>query len=155
MQRTRQRSQKGISILELLVTLGVLSIVLGIAAINLRPLSNDASNAANELSGFLRQARARAMTTTSAVRIIYDAQTRLRTARANTCNTAAGNWADETLVHTLNEGARITDSWTSGHVIVCFNSRGISSENVTVNLRDRENRLARVEILLGGGVEIR
>lgn len=152
MQRTRQRSQQGISILEILVTLGILSIVLGIAAINLRPLSNDASNAASETAGFLRQARARAMATTSAVRVVYVSPTHLRTEAAPNCNTASG-WADARLNLTLNE-ARVVGTWVTDDTIVCFSSRGFTTNNITVGLQDRDNRTAALEILLGGGVEI-
>jgi Tfp pilus assembly protein FimT len=153
MPESSNRLTRGISILEILVTLGVLGIVLGIAAINLRPLSNDASNAAAETAGFLRQARARAMATTSAVRVVYVSATRLRTETAPNCNAASG-WSDARLNLNLEQGARLISNWNSNDTVVCFSSRGFTNSNITLNLQDNDGRTAALEILLGGGVEI-
>lgn len=67
----------GITIIEVLVVVAVVGILAGIAALELRPLHNEAQAAANDFAGTVRQARARAMVTTSAYRVVYAAQDRV------------------------------------------------------------------------------
>jgi Tfp pilus assembly protein FimT len=140
----------------MLITLAVLSILLGIAALNLRPLNNDAQNAADRLAGTFRQVRARAMATTSAYRLVYLSPSSLRADSAKTC-AGRGGWKPEPKFSlTLEPGATLTGANLSpGQSVVCFNSRGLASANPTLQLRDTYERRREVEVLLGGAVEIR
>lgn len=147
------KSESGLTIIEMLVTLAIVGIIAGIVALNLRPLSQDASNAANTIAAYLKQVRARAMTTTSAYRIIYVSDTELQAEWALSC--ASADWQPEQRFrHSLSGGAKMLNV-TAGTILTCFSPRGISDSNTELSLKDDRERFATLELFLGGGVEIR
>lgn len=142
----QRRSRQGFSLLELLITLGVLGIVMGIAALNLRPLSGDLETAANEVIGMFRQARARAMTTTSAYRITPTSPETFVVEYATGCG--ATTWTnDPKLVRTLREGVQLTSTgWQ-----VCFNSRGLANSAPIFGVAE-DGTTINLQVFLGGAV---
>src|SRR6056297_1385178 len=72
-ERNATMRRRGFTILELLILLAVLAIVFAIAALDVRPLHNEARSAANEVASAVRLTRGRAMATTSAHRLGWPA----------------------------------------------------------------------------------
>ncbi len=141
---------RGFTLIELLVVLGVAGIVMGIAAVNLRPLSGDLQAAANEVAGTFKQARARAMVTTSAHRVVPSAAgDRLIVQFAPRCNSL--NWTtNDKLTRTLREKVTLTaTNWD-----VCFDARGLAELGQNFGLRDKDGKTVNIRVFLGGTVEI-
>lgn len=139
------RARDGFSLVELLVVMALAGIALGAAALYLRPMEAPVQTAGEELQGLLRQARARAMATTSAYRVSPATSERLITEFAANC--AETSWTtDSGLALTLPRGVTMTDtSWTA-----CFNSRGLADSNLVITLTHSEYGSQQVELLLGG-----
>jgi len=147
MKTNFNRSNKGFTILELLVVIGLVGIMTLIAAVNLRPLENPVYSATHNLAAFMKQARARAVSTTSAyeVRPISDRQV----AAFFGPNCASIDEADNTM--TLALPSRV--SLPSTEWVVCFSARGLSNSNVTIEVSDGQISRS-VEVLLGGVARI-
>ena len=79
------RSMAGFTLLELLVVMAVIGILTGIAAMNVGRLRQPADESARALSSTLKASRARAIASTSAVRV-----QRFANARTYTVSTASG-----------------------------------------------------------------
>jgi len=165
-ERNATMRRRGFTILELLILLAVLAIVFAIAALDVRPLHNEARSAANEVASAVRLTRGRAMATTSAHRLVVAGPSELRMEAAVACDDATG-WTEETrFATTLSGSARIaelSDSGdasdygpaTAGDVLLCFDPRGLADASPTVKLRDARGRIAEVDVYAGGGVELR
>ena len=146
---------KGFTLVELLIVLGVVAILLGIAALDVRPLNNDARTAANEFIGVARLARSRAMGTTSAHRLVVADATTVRVEAASACADPVTVWeAQDGLSATFRRGAVFEDQ-APGNVLTCYDTRGIANASPTVLIRDGRNRTATVEMFAGGGIELR
>lgn len=143
------RRNRGSSFVELLVVLAITGIVVGAAALYLRPIEAPVQVAAAELEGVLRQTRARALATTSACRVLPVGRRALRTECAASC--AASSWTGQPGGPLeLPRDVTMTDTgWT-----VCFNSRGLASGNLTITLVHPQYRFRRVEVLLGGAARV-
>ena len=63
------RSERGMSLVELLATVAILGIALGMAALYLRPMGTPLGNGVSLTESFLREARSSALATTSAFRV--------------------------------------------------------------------------------------
>src|SRR5690606_38943207 len=129
--------------IELLIVLAIIGILAGIAALNLRPFSNHAENGANVIAAGLKQARARAMSTTSAYRLVYVSPTELAASYATSCGSAT--WTDE-----ATYDVKVEDSaWyevkgapgdSVGAVVACFNSRGFAEDSQELLIQDERGR---------------
>ncbi len=143
---------QGFTLIELLIVLGIFGIVMGIAAMNLRPLSGDLQAAANEVAGTFKQTRARAMVTTSAHRITPSASgDQLTVQYAPRCSAPNSDWiTNDKLTRTLREKVKLDDtSWQ-----VCFNSRGLAEDAPVFSLSDKDGKTIDVRVFLGGTVEL-
>lgn len=150
----------GFSVLELLIVLAVLSIIFGIGAVSLGDFNDPLRNASSQLEGVIKQTRARAMSTTSAYRLVRTSDTTLIAQRADRCTAANGDWAaDSSFELDLREWRDVSieriDPLAANDVVTCFNSRGLTNSNVTITLQDGGGRSVELEILLGGAVEVR
>lgn len=142
------------TLIEVLVVLGIAGIILAIGAINLRRLNDPLQNGASQLVGFFKQARSKAMATTSAYRIRAESPFRLVAEYAANCNAAAWT-ADPKLILEFAEGVKVSGTNSPVKWPVCFTSRGLADKNLIVTLSDTNNRTRQVEVMLGGGVRLR
>jgi Tfp pilus assembly protein FimT len=141
--------QAGHTLAELLVVVAVLGTALGATALYLRPVEAPLKSATTLLEGGFRAARLRAMATTMAWRVSPLGSGELTFERADTCS--ATSWtADDTLRVEFPDGVALTAiDWS-----VCFNSRGISDQNLVVTLSHSEYGTSSVEVLLGGTTRV-
>ena len=144
--------------------MAVVGVVMGIGALNLKPLNNDAGSAAGQVVSFLKLTRAKAMSTTSAYRVWTEAgskpnQVRLYAERAKRCSD--GTWTrDPKLQVELPE--KVSLGIISGNLVnsngttrkPCFDSRGLTNDYVVVKLEDDRARVRKVELLLGGAARV-
>ena len=86
--------RRGFTLIEFLVVVAVIGIVAAIAALDVRPLNNEARNAASEFASTVRQTRARAMATTSAYRLVLVANDRVVVETRATCD-GSETWVAE------------------------------------------------------------
>lgn len=150
----KMHKPKGLTLVEVLVTLALLGIAFSILALNLRPFYDPLSDAVSRTEGFLKQARAKAMATTSAYRVSLSGG-EWSTAYAGTCKSGSFT-PDPSLRVTLPEG--ITATLTGGNAL-CFTSRGLlvvlggsGTGEPAITLRDGRGRVRTLRVLLGGGV---
>lgn len=149
--------RSGFTTIELLIVIAILAIIGGIVALNLRPLSNHAQNGANAISAGLKQARARAMSTTSAYRLVYVSSTAIATSYANTC--ASGTWTPEPVFDvTVADSAWFEVKGAPpnpvGTVIACYNTRGFAETSTAMTVHDERGNTRTVEVFVGGGVVV-
>ena len=143
--------EDGFSILEILVTFSMVGILTGIAVSNLRTLENPVFTGANQVMGFVKQARAKAIATTSAYTIYPSSSTTISARYGKTC-ADVDTIEDPKLSLELPDGAAFTDTTWS----LCFASRGLPTENRQIyvsSLSDSTQTLG-VEVYLGGAVRV-
>lgn len=141
--------QNGFTIIELVVVLSMFSIILGMAIVNLSELVNPVENGAASIMAFMKEARARALSTTSAYTVYPTSTRRVITEYGDTCSDASPV-ADGSLVIDLPSNVFLSDTTWS----VCFDSRGFPDANVTVPVVDIYEGTRTVEIFLGGAVRV-
>lgn len=141
--------EQGFSFLELITTMGLIVVTMGMAVFNLRSLNNPLENGANQLRGFLKQVRAEAISSTSAYVVRAASDIGIETLRGNSCTDSAPV-PESRMALQLPNGARLSDTtWT-----VCYNSRGFPDGNVQIELEDIGGQQKTVEVMLGGAVRI-
>lgn len=141
--------ERGFTLFEVLVATALMALMMFIAVSNLKELNRPLLNSTAQVSSFIKQTRAKALTTTAAYEVYPESETVLRARFAATCD-AASFEDDEQLVLNLPNGSSLEGiEWS-----VCFTSRGMASDNITITLRDEELQERDIEILLGGSVRI-
>ena len=156
----KSRNSSGLTLIELLVIVAILGVTIAVAGMSLRAFGNDLQNAASETSAFFKQARIKAISTTSAYRVVFESDTKLRAEHAVFCDKDETWEHDISLDLVLREDIVMDQSgFQAGEVLVCFNSRGITDdsypENPEVILKDQNGLEKVVEVYKGGGVVIR
>jgi prepilin-type N-terminal cleavage/methylation domain-containing protein len=139
----------GITLIEVLVVVTIIGLGVGAAAFYLAPLETPLHTGTVLLEGFFRQVRRQAMATTSAYRVVPVGSERVIAQRASSC--LATTWVEDPKVNLrLPDGVDMSDStWN-----VCFSSRGISTNNVTVTLTHADLGQKQVEVLIGGTTRV-
>lgn len=147
--KLRIRLELGFTVVELIVVLAIAGTLAGIAVMNLNALSSSSENAAAELASLLKQARARAISSTSAYFVVPLSTTQIVTRFGTNCSdTTLVN--DPTLSLNLPSGANLgSTTWT-----ICFTSRGLSDSNTQISVYDIHSQTHQVEVLLGGSVRV-
>ena len=141
------REESGFTLLELLVTISLAAVMTGFAVLNLKDLSNPALNAASDISGFLKLARSKALSTTSAYTISASSTDTLIATVGTTCS--AAQTPDPSMTLFLADASLTDITWT-----ICFSSRGFPDANVSIPVVDVYAGANTVEILLGGSIRI-
>lgn len=147
------RAKRGVTLIEFLIVVAIVGILAAIVAINLRPLHNEARAAANDFAGTVKQARGRAMVTTSAYRLVYWAPDRVEMQWRTTCG-GSETWTPEARFDLRLRDGTTVDGLADGEELLCFNSRGTTDQSPTVTFRDAQGRTATVEVFAGGGVRV-
>ena len=134
---------------ELLVVFALTSIMLGIAVSNLKELNSSSRDAASEIVGFLKEVRAKAIATTRAYTITASGTETLVARYASVCSDASPT-LDTTLRLDLPAGTNLTNTaWT-----LCYNSRGLADDAITIPVQDAQALSETVEVVLGGAARI-
>jgi prepilin-type N-terminal cleavage/methylation domain-containing protein len=138
--------ERGFTILEMVVTMGIMAVVMGIALANIKKFDDPLNDASNQVVGFFKQARAKAISTTSAYTVYPISATRLGTKYAAKCT-------DTT---TTNDTAFFLNFPTGSHLnatnwTLCYSARGLPDGNLTIDLRNTNNQTKTVQVYLGGG----
>lgn len=135
----------GVTLLEALIVMSLIGISSGIAVSNLRKLNTASQNAAANVTSYVKQVRARAISSTLAYKIRPSTSTKLISETAANCN--AVTWtADNRNSLKLPTGTSVVDTtWD-----ICFNSRGFPDGNLDIKVRETNGTLRKVEIMLGG-----
>jgi len=140
---------EGATFVELLVVLTLLGLVAGATAIYLKPMETSTRDGALQVEGFFKEARFKAMATTSAYRVRPETSSRLIAETAASCSSATWT-ADSSVSSDLPRDVTLGDTAWS----LCFNSRGIASQNVTLTVQQAGRPTRIVEVLLGGTARI-
>jgi len=143
------KRERGFSLSEVLVCLAIMGLSATIGSLYLDPMTTPIESGSIQLEGFFRQARLRAMATTSAHRVGPTDSSNLAVEYAATCSDTT--WTtDSDMELELPSGVTMSDTTWS----VCFSSRGISLNNVTVTLSHSTYGTRQIEVLLGGTTRI-
>jgi len=141
--------QSGMTLVELLVALAILGLGLTASTMYLKSTDNPLKTGSVLLEGSLREARLMAIAETAAYRLVPQGTRAVRMEHAGTCGDTT--WLDAPVPSVpMPDGVTIvTEGW-----VVCFNSRGISSDNVVVTLSHEDFGTRQVEVLLGGTTRV-
>ena len=135
----------GASLVELLVVLAILAAALGITALYFKPMEAPVQVGGELTDALLRQARARSISHTSVHRIRPIDVDSLIVESSSKCSSGAWSLEDDMTVD-LPQGVTVAGTAWS----VCFDSRGIASENVVVTFDHPEFASRQLEVLRGG-----
>jgi len=142
------RQDRAFTLLELMAVLGLASIIGFICLHEFRPLSDPLRNGTAEVIAFMKQARAKAISTTSAYTVQPLSATRIGTVYASFCSDTETT-ADNSMVLDLPQGISLSDTdWS-----VCFSSRGLPDANVVIPLSAVRGGTNWIEVFLGGAVK--
>jgi len=144
----RYLNNRGFTILELLVVLGLIGILTLVAATNLKPLENPVYSSTHNLAAFFKQARARAVSTTSAYEVRPTSTNRIAAFYGQNCSSIE-EIESQMVLDIPSRVSLLNTDWS-----VCFTARGLSSNNIEVEITDGEITRS-VEILLGGMARIK
>jgi prepilin-type N-terminal cleavage/methylation domain-containing protein len=144
-----QNRQDGFTLVEMLVVFALIGALSGIAVINLKAFSSPAENGAAQLLGFLKQARARAISTTSAYFVVPSGSATVVTRYGTNCSDASPV-SDASLTLQMPTGAQLAATGWS----ICFTARGLSDSNTVLTVNDNQSGARSVEVLLGGSVRL-
>jgi len=140
------KHQSGFSIIEVTVTLGIAAILMGMAWINLQEMMNPAQSGAASIASFLKEARARAISTTAAYTIQPVSPTEIHAFYSDLCSGATTQ--DNRLILNLPDRVSLTDiTWS-----ICYNSRGLPTETLEIEVEDAYDGSMLVEVFYGGAV---
>jgi hypothetical protein len=124
-------------------------IAVAAAVVYLRPIEAPLQVGSTALEGYFRQARGRALATTSAYRVSASTVRLLQAEYAKNC--AEASWTpDPKLQLQLPPGVTLAStSWS-----ICFNNRGLADANLQVTLKHPEEGSQQVEVLRGGAARV-
>ena len=142
------RQERGFTLLESMVVLGLMTIMSAIAVLNLKKFDQTSSNGANQVAAQLKRARSYAMNSTVTVKVSPSTSNQLIATAAQTCSATTRTTIPE-LALTLPTGATFaTTTWT-----LCYTSRGLSRDSLSIPVQD-SSRTRTVQVVLGGGVRV-
>ncbi len=149
MQPHRFSEAGGFSLLEMIIVISLLGIVSGFAVLSLERMINPAESGAATAAHFMKEVRARAMSTTFSYRIRASDTRTIIAEFASSCDSASFT-ADEELILLLPDEVTMTDlSWS-----VCFSQRGFAEASESIPLEDLYGTEHTVQVFLGGAVRV-
>lgn len=139
----------GFTIFELIATILIIGTLSTLAVNKLKQLDNPLQSSAAEFESFVKQVRARAISTTSAYKIVSISPTEVHTHYGKNCASTIVTVDKQVSYQTRTPITMTDDSWE-----ICFNSRGLPDDNVVVTFSDLSGTSSSVEIFLGGAVRL-
>ncbi|WP_407543698.1 prepilin-type N-terminal cleavage/methylation domain-containing protein (plasmid) [Deinococcus radiomollis] len=147
--------RQGFTLIEMLVTMAVIGILFSIAALSFQRLDNPVQDGVTELSSFLKQTRATALSTTSAYRLaISTDNTTLTATTAPNCATPNTSWTADPATKLTLPSTVVISAITGGTWPICITSRGFSTQDVILTLTGSNTTTGKVELLIGGGTKV-
>jgi prepilin-type N-terminal cleavage/methylation domain-containing protein len=144
---SQARIELGYTILELMVTLGIVSILALTAVYNLRQINSPIKNATFSVEQFIRLARANAISGTQMIQVQPISATVIGTYSGSSCSGTMTAISNGTL--TMPSGSSLLETnWT-----VCFNQRGVTSASTLFHIKDNKGNSRAIRVALGGGTK--
>ncbi len=161
------KKHSGFTLMEIIITLAIISILVGLGFTKLNGLSNPLTNAIGQTEAILKQARVKAMATTSATYIFPDINATSATFvvwRIPDCSQVSldkvpdgysdPRWSEDTTFNNLELPKEVSFAQTNWKL--CLNSRGLAtlinfSGIIGLNY-SKKGQSAEVQIYAGGGV---
>lgn len=142
------RKQWGYTFIEMMATMSICLVLIGIASFNFKATENPAYNGASELLGNFKKIRARALVSTKAYLIRPTSSTRIIAQSGANCTTTT--WTTESqFTLNLENGAYLPDTTWS----ICYSARGLSDVSASIQVRDATHTKT-VQVVLGGAVRL-
>jgi len=141
--------ESGMSLVELMAILAIAGLALSATGLYLAPAAAPLETATHVVEGFFREARLRAIATTSAYRVRPSGPYQITSEYANSCSDTTWTASDTPDIDLKNGVSMPDTSWS-----VCFSSRGISSGNVILTLSHSDFGTRQIEVLLGGTTRV-
>jgi prepilin-type N-terminal cleavage/methylation domain-containing protein len=138
-------SQSGFTLIEVVTVIAIMGIALGVTALNLMAIDPPLKTGTILFEAYLRDARLKAISNTSAFRVTPTDSGELDMQFAANCS--ASTWTDSN-VPTLflpDDVVLANTGW-----VVCFSPRGISDNNLKIVLAHPGYGIQIIEVLLGG-----
>jgi prepilin-type N-terminal cleavage/methylation domain-containing protein len=142
------RNEAGFTLLEMLVVLGITTILSGMAVVNLRKFDYASSNAANQIASLIKSARAYGITSTTTVEIKPLNSRTIRVSKASSCSTTPRTDIPELLLELPTSATLSSTTWA-----LCYTSRGISHDSIDILITDN-SKPRTVQVVLGGGIRV-
>lgn len=142
------RNESGFTLLEMLVVLGITTILTGMAVLNLKKFDQASSNAANQIASLIKSARAYGITSTTTVEIKPLNSRTIRVSKASSCSTTTRTNIPELMLELPTSAALNSTTWS-----LCYTSRGISRDSIDIVITDN-SKLRTVQVVLGGGIRV-
>jgi len=118
-------------------------------ASNVKSLESPIANAGFQVSHYLRLVRSRAISQTLSITVSATSPTQLTASSTTECGETGGSAIADLGFDLPRKTMLATTGWS-----VCFNQRGLADQNINFELVDTGGKRKRVEIALGGGVQI-
>jgi type IV fimbrial biogenesis protein FimT len=164
-------NDRGISLLETLVTLVLLS-VLAILSAPLIKSSEPFNFRVDRIASQLRLSRARAISQTTAYRVMASSNNQFVIDKANSCS--ATTWTRDSYFQSedlrlstarevsAGEGVRLTQARANNTVAspvtnwsICYDSRGITSTDLLLSFQDlTTSQIIRIQVFAGGALQV-
>lgn len=145
------KDQLGFTILELLVTMFIVSILMSGALLSFKSLQRPLSSGSELTVGFFRLARSTAISQTKSIVVFPSSSNVLKVKSGNTCVEArSGTTIEDDLLLELPYGVGFSStSWD-----LCFSARGFIDNSVTITINDFEGKTSNITTFLGGTAKI-
>jgi len=145
----RFRSERGFSLLELMVVFSLMGVISAVGVYSLRELNDPLKDSAAQMLTNFKRARAKALATTFAYTVTPSADgSRVVASYADNCSDSSPT-IDTSLEHTLPDGVSIMDrTWS-----LCFTARGTLSDSQDIVISDGIKEMT-LQIAMGGGMRL-
>jgi prepilin-type N-terminal cleavage/methylation domain-containing protein len=148
MRTLRPSRQRGFTVLELLVTLGLFGLLCLVAVSNIKVLENPLVSASANLTHYFRLVRVRAIAQTRSIIVTPTSNHTFTAAAASSCTSATTTPVSDLALDIGNNVSITPINWT-----LCFTQRGLVHQATLFTLHSQTG-VRTIEVALGGGVEI-
>ncbi len=141
-------SQRGYSLIEVVVVASLIAVLTGLAALNFKELESPATSAGRAMFSYFKTVQGKAMATTSTYTVSAVSSTEIRATSATACS-SEDQTEDLQLRFRLPDGAHLVQTdWAT-----CYNSRGLANNSVDLSIQDSATTKI-LHLVLGGGIKL-